>query len=73
MHIYMVCMDFPPEARGAGYYAYNLSKKLIERGHEVTVLTRGSWEKTYYEETNGISVYRVRFIPIYPLLPCIKI
>ena len=63
----MVCMDFPPVARGAGYHAYNLSKKLIEKGHNVTVFTRGSWKKTYYEEIDGISVYRVRFIPIYPL------
>lgn len=62
----MICQDFPPVARGAGYYAYNLSKKLIERGHKVTVFTRGSWKKTYCEEIDGISIYRVRFVPIYP-------
>jgi len=59
-------MDFPPIARGAGYYVYNLSKKLIESGHKVTVFTRGSLKKTYYEEIDSISVYRVRFIPMYP-------
>lgn len=62
----MICQDFPPVARGAGYYAYNLSKKLIERGYKVTIFTRGSWKKTYCEEIDGISVYRVRFAPVYP-------
>lgn len=62
----MICMDFPPVARGGGYYVYNLSKKLIERGYKVTIFTRGSWKKTYCKETDGISIYRVRFAPIYP-------
>lgn len=62
----MICQDFPPVARGAGYYVYNLSKKLIERGYKVTIFTRGSWKKTYCEEIDGISVYRVRFAPVYP-------
>jgi len=66
MHICMICQDFPPVARGAGWYAYNLSKKLIEKGHKVTVFTRGSWKKAYYEEVDGISIYRVRFVPLYP-------
>ena len=59
-------MDFPPVARGVGYYAYNLSKKLIERDHKVTIFTRGSSRKTYYEEIDSISVYCVRFLPLYP-------
>lgn len=66
-HVCMICKDFPPVARGIGYYVYNLSKKLIEKGHKVTVFTRGSWKKTYYEEIEGVSVYRVRFVPLYPL------
>lgn len=66
MNICMVCMDFPPEARGIGNYVYNLSKNLIKNGHDVTVLTRGSWKKTTYEKVEGIEVYRVRFVPFYP-------
>jgi L-malate glycosyltransferase len=67
MHICMICDKFPPRAAGGGFYAYGLSRKLIERKHQVTVITRGSWEKPYYqEEVNGINVYRVRFIPIFP-------
>ena len=53
-----ICMlmstNFPPE-EGIGYYVYNLSKKLLEKGHEVTIITRGSYtnEISYFE---GIKV-----------------
>jgi glycosyltransferase involved in cell wall biosynthesis len=62
----MVGSEFPPIAAGGGYHIYNLSKKLVERGYKVTVFTRGSQKKTYYEEVDGIFVYRVRYIPVYP-------
>jgi len=66
MNICMISMEFPPVSRGVGYYVYNLSKKLVERGHSVTVLTRGSWKKTQYDVIDNIPVYRVKFLPIYP-------
>jgi glycosyltransferase involved in cell wall biosynthesis len=62
----MIGSEFPPIAAGGGYHIYNLSKKLVERGYKVTVFARGSRKKTYYEEVDGISVYRVRYIPLYP-------
>jgi glycosyltransferase involved in cell wall biosynthesis len=62
----MVGSEFPPISGGTGYYIYNLSKKLVKRGYKVTVLTRGENKKTYHEELDGISVYRVRFIPVFP-------
>jgi hypothetical protein len=36
----IISTPFPPE-EGIGFYAYNLSDKLIEKGHEVTIITRG--------------------------------
>ena len=40
---------------------------MVERKHQVAIITRGSWKKPYCEDViNGITVYRVRFIPIYP-------
>ncbi|MEL7665716.1 MAG: glycosyltransferase family 4 protein [Methanosarcina mazei] len=66
MKICMYTSEFPPDIGGISTYVYNLSKKLVERGHEVTVITRGNWRKTYYEKIEGISVYRVRFIPFFP-------
>lgn len=65
-----ICMvistPFPPK-EGIGYYTYNLSKKLIEKGHEVIVITRGTWNKTQRQVIEGIEVIRVPFVPIYPL------
>lgn len=66
MHICLITDVFPPEGGGIGYYVYNLSKRLISRGHKITVLTRGSWKKSYYEKIEDISVYRVQMLPFYP-------
>jgi glycosyltransferase involved in cell wall biosynthesis len=64
-----ICMiistPFPPK-EGIGYYTYNLSKKLIEKGHEVIVITRGSWNKIQRQVIEDIDVIRVPFVPIYP-------
>lgn len=63
----MVCDKIPPAGAGPGYHVFGLSKKLVERNHQVTIITRGSWKKSYTKETiQGITVYRVRFIPLYP-------
>ena len=63
----MVTREFPPESGGISYYVYNLSRKLFERGNEVTVLTRGSTNKTTKEVVDGIQVFKVSFFPVYPL------
>ncbi len=64
-----ICMilstPFPPK-EGIGYYTYNLSKKLIEVGHKVVVITRGSWIKNQREVFEDIEIIRTPFIPIYP-------
>jgi alpha-maltose-1-phosphate synthase len=64
-----ICMvtsaPFPPE-EGIGYYVYNLSKKLIEKGHKVTIITRGSINKSTQEVLDEIDIIRGTFIPIYP-------
>ena len=63
----MICDSIPPVAAGPGYHVFGLSKKLVERKHRVTIITRGSWRKSCCSEMiDGITVYRVRFIPIYP-------
>ena len=62
----MVTSEFPPDLGGKSTYVHNLSKKMIAHGHNITVITRGTYRKTYREEIEGISVYRVRFIPSYP-------
>jgi glycosyltransferase involved in cell wall biosynthesis len=39
---------------------------LIERGHKITVITRGSATKSVREVVEGIEVFKVTFFPLYP-------
>lgn len=55
---------WPPE-EGIGNYVYNLSMKLTEKGHKITVITRGS-SKTEKQSTNGVEVIKAPFFPVYP-------
>lgn len=60
----IISTNFPPE-EGIGYYTYNLSKKLMEKGHEIIIITRGSL-KTEIEFFEGIRIIKAPFIPLYP-------
>lgn len=55
---------FPPE-EGIGNYVYNLSKKLVQRGNTVEVITRGSL-KAEFSEYDGLTVAKIPFIMAYP-------
>lgn len=56
---------FPPE-EGIGKYIYNLSKNLIQSGHQVTILTRGSFRSDEIVLFEGIRLIKIRFLKIYP-------
>jgi len=63
--------SFPPEIPdGIGNYVYNIACKLVERGHDVTVITRGSnrgWREDSVQTMNKtIRVFRVPIIQAYP-------
>jgi len=66
MHIIMITREFPPNSGGIGYYVYYLAKYLNERGYKISIITRGSFNKTTKEELNGIDLYRVSFLPMFP-------
>jgi L-malate glycosyltransferase len=67
MHICMITGEFPPFCTGIGTYVYNLSKKLLERGYDVTIMTRGSiYRKCYSIELDNIDIWKIRYFPIYP-------
>ena len=66
LRICMVTRELPPDSGGIGYFVYNLSKKLIERGHEVAIITRGPKGRSMQELVEGIEVFRVSFFPVYP-------
>jgi glycosyltransferase involved in cell wall biosynthesis len=63
-----ICMvlstPFPPQ-EGIGYYVYHLSKRLIRRNHEITIITRGS-SQVETDRWNDIQIVRVPFFPLYP-------
>jgi len=61
----MITPEFPPTVGGIGFYVLNLSKTLVERGHRVTVITRGYWKKQC-QSVNGIKVFRTYYLPLYP-------
>lgn len=66
MHIcFIISVPFPPE-EGIGNYVYNLSKKIIEKGHKATVITRGSLLETQRDVIDGIDVIKAPFIAFYP-------
>jgi glycosyltransferase involved in cell wall biosynthesis len=55
---------FPPE-EGIGNYIFNLSTKLLERGHSVTVITRGSLKgKVFWYKS--IRIIETPFLMAYP-------
>jgi glycosyltransferase involved in cell wall biosynthesis len=58
-------LPFPPED-GIGYYVYNLSRELVRKGHNVTIITRGQLGKTHKSIFDQIEVYQVSFLPLYP-------
>ena len=61
----MITPEFPPSS-GIGSYVYSISKKFIERNHEITVITRGSANRSEKEVVDEIAVFRVPLLPLYP-------
>ena len=61
-----------PHLGGVERYTYNLSKKLIELGNEVTIVTSNVQHLQEYEKMDGIPVYRIPCINMlngrYPVL-----
>ncbi len=63
----MIVGEFPPICGGIGNFVYNLSKGLLKKGYEVTVLTRGVCnENIIYTNFEGIDLWKIRFLPFYP-------
>lgn len=51
--------QFLPHTGGVERYTYNLAKKLIERGNQVTVVTSNVGDYADFEKMDGIRVYRI--------------
>lgn len=66
MQICMVTSAHFPPIEGMGIHIWNLSQFLIDHGHDVQIITRGGMGKTRFYSKNGISIWRVPFLPVYP-------
>ena len=62
LNILVLNYEFPPIGGGAGVVAYDISKRLAEAGHQVTVVTMGFEQLPSYEEKDGMRIYRVKCI-----------
>lgn len=62
----MVCDFFFPQPGGVESHIYQVSTKLIDRGHKVVVITHAYQGRTgVHYLTNGLKVYHVPFLVIY--------
>lgn len=59
MRILTVIYEFPPIGGGGGRAAYDICKGLVERGHQVTVLTSHMRGLPFEESRDGIRVVRI--------------
>ncbi|KAK3315468.1 glycosyltransferase family 4 protein [Apodospora peruviana] len=65
-NIAMVCDFFFPQPGGIESHIYQLSTKLIDRGHKVIIITHAYEGRTGVRYlTNGLKVYHVPFMVIY--------
>ena len=60
MKILMLTWEYPPRiVGGIARVVHDLSKRLIKDGHDVTVVTYKEGNVPYFEDDNGVKVYRV--------------
>lgn len=60
MKILMLSWEYPPRVVGGiSRVVHDLSHKLVQEGHDVTVVTYRDGNVPYIEDDNGVMVYRV--------------
>lgn len=66
MRIVMILSEPLPPREGIGFYAWNLAKYLVSKGHQIHLITRGGIHPMVREEMEGITIWKPTFLPIYP-------
>jgi L-malate glycosyltransferase len=66
MRILVLVHEFPPVGGGGGRVAEDICGKLVQRGHEVKVLTAHLKGLPYEEERNGFHIIRFRSLRMQP-------
>ena len=60
MRIMMVTQGFPPVIGGEEWHVLHLGQELVQRGHQVTVVTLLQPGLSEFEEVEGMRVHRIR-------------
>ena len=67
MKILMLSWEYPPRVVGGiSRVVHDLSHRLVNDGHNVTVVTYRDGNVPYYEDDNGVNVYRIDNFMISP-------
>ncbi|MDQ4076870.1 MAG: glycosyltransferase family 4 protein [Chloroflexota bacterium] len=66
MRICMIMSTPLPPREGIGFYVWNLSRYLVDLGHQVQIITRGRAGTLDREVVDGIPIWRPPFLPLYP-------
>jgi len=59
VRILMLCYEFPPVGGGGGRVVDALSRELVKLGHRVDLVTMHFQGLPYFEQVQGVNVYRV--------------
>jgi glycosyltransferase involved in cell wall biosynthesis len=59
LSILVLVHELPPIGGGGGRVAFDLGKRLAERGHTIDIVTMGFRGLPRYEERDGMRIYRV--------------
>jgi len=60
MRLLLLNYEFPPLGGGAATATFHMARALVDRGHEVDVLTSGAREFPAEEIIDGVQIHRVR-------------
>jgi 1,2-diacylglycerol 3-alpha-glucosyltransferase len=63
MHILMLSHGYPPTISGVTLVVQKVARAMVERGHDVTVVTASDHGAPYQSEDQGVRLWRVRSAP----------
>jgi len=66
MRVCLVTSSPLPPEEGIGFYVWNLTQKLLRKGHIVHIITRGPLGRGTREALAEVTIWRPAFAPLYP-------
>lgn len=66
MNICFISSEPIPPEEGIGFYVWNLANQLRSQGHTIHIITRGGTARLVKDNIKEITLWRPRFLPVYP-------